>query len=82
MAHTTRELYLAIANSAEPEPREGWSEDYPVDLPDHRTGHDWPDAPLPQVNDIITTHMARGWLAICIAIITGSLTYLATQVQW
>ena len=73
MPDSTRDHYLHIARIADHEP-----EKYPVDMPDW----DWPDAPHPEVNDIITTHMARGWLGTCLVIIAGSVAYLAAQVNW
>lgn len=81
MANAYRDHYLAIADRAN-DP-EGWTEDYPVelpmDLPDDHGTWDWPDAPDPRVNDI-DRHFAWGWLATCAAISLGSLIYLVQQV--
>lgn len=77
MANAYRDHYMAIADRAN-DP-EGWTEDYPVNLPADLPDYDWPDTPDPRVNDI-DRHFAWGWLAMCTAISLGSLIYLALQV--
>lgn len=77
MANAYRDHYMAIADRAN-DP-EGWTEDFPVELPRDLPDYDWPDAPDPRVNDI-DPHFAWGWLAISAAIVVGSLIYLASRV--
>lgn len=77
MANPYRQHYMAIADRAN-DP-EGWTEDYPVELPLDLPDYDWPDAPDPRVNDgsgpILTAYVAA-----CIAIIVALVLYLLSQV--
>lgn len=85
MKGSIRDHYLSIANSGgEPEPDEGWTENYPHDLPDW----DWPDAPDPRIADLERASLqdqlggpgALIWIIICTWITIGSMIYLASQV--
>lgn len=78
MANAYRDHYLAIADRAN-DP-EGWTEDYPVELPRDLPDYDWPDAPDPRVNDDIGSLTVIAWCAACGAIIVASLLYLTSQV--
>ena len=82
MSNRFRDHYLTLAHSAnEPEDLTG---DYPLDLPDY----DWPDYPDVRITDLQRASLqdqAGGpggfvWILVCVAIVIGSLIYLASLV--